>query len=953
MEEFFAQSSLAKFIIQDIIMFTSRAYVKEMLGPSLKKVMTLKKNLSPDPRTNSMSEETKTKLGEIIRDSITDFVQSAEMMPVELKRIILFAQKKLDRKWPPTEASPLSNIIGFLFSHLIIPATAQPQLWGISKDAHTSDSGRTSIVLNKVYRMIAAGSQFDSASPLSAFNVPAKKYQSKLKDFVELVLNSVTAEDRTVPLRPIESPSSESSNAAFQVLHHCLYIWKDAILEYRNSLSNVPVAEARIFFDMMGILEELELIDGKPECIPDFTTLGMDKTTKPPSKATMRRSTPGNVASSSSTSSDQRPYVRQLSEKWNREHHQMVTEAKKRQDAADARKRVIMDEKEAKEARKASVSVSGIAPGSPSSPSITGRASSTSVSGKQSPIKSKPSGSSAAAANSTASSTDSDLSRAKIGRSMTTDVKGSAGKTSSNSEGSSGETSDASASTDTSIPTSIGSNPKLVNPNATSPTSPRKKFPEESASAVIPSESSSSSITVMDATQTHSNGMSGEEALLSPKIVIKEPSSPISGEDRSTSASNLETSESGSDIIGGSTASPKLSRAESELGDSEGGAVNDRASNRLSSQKSRGSRKPRKTSSSSNLAAVMSDSEVSRMSGEASASESVASPGKGSRRKKTDSRSPSTIEPVKTKGSKKPKPVAKSASDDEAIASTTTITASTASPTLRLHKEVMPLDTSKAAAEAAAGSTSPASGGADQSSPKAITILSLNPNPALNQLESTPVTPRSAEFLRERSNSLSGSTAPMAMPKKEKAMGLLGLGSPDSRSSTSMAQVVRELGVANAKLQKELELAQLQREQLERDIVHQREYHEAKANKMGEFHSKLTSSILYRRNKAAHLRRLTLHCKRTFNPSIDDNMWDFQASTPQDRRAVLASTIFARAKSTKSNGAEAKKHNLSRKTTYGSMAESKDLSDSSDDDSESPRSSSMATSLERSAGLGP
>lgn len=191
-------------------------------------------------------------------------------------------------------------------------------------------------------------------------------------------------------------------------------------------------------------------------------------------------------------------------------------------------------------------------------------------------------------------------------------------------------------------------------------------------------------------------------------------------------------------------------------------------------------------------------------------------------------------------------------------------------------------------------------------------------------------------------------------------MGILGI-TDGSRSSQSMAQVVRELGVSNATLQKELNEEKQKREKLEQDLVLMRERFESKTAKIEEFHSKLTSSILYRRTKTSHLRRLTMHNKRTLNPSIDDNLWDYQSATREDRRAVLASTIFARAEERKGhNDKHKRQHSRNRSDKHVRLGSSPEAADSalaklalldSDADEDTQSSSVAASSLERSGGL--
>lgn len=966
LEEIFAQNSLSKCIIQDIILLVAKSWVKDTLGPSLKKFMNMKKNLAPDPRTNAMSEETRTKLGEIMKECVSDLLKSVDSMPFELKRILVFAKKKLDRKWPPGSgpaARPLVNLIIFLFAHVVIPATAQPQIWGISKEMHSSESGRTSIVLNKVFRNIANGTAFDSTSPLAAYNVTIKKLQPKLESFAETIWGEIAkfetspaAASSTTsltssgsqthnlpPLKPMEPQSAEVVHAAFSVLHHCMYLWKDAILEYRNSLFGVPASESRIYFDLIGILEELELIEGKPECIQDFTILSLDKTTKPPSKATMRKPTPNQVVGASSSNakgapgSPSKPYVRQLSEKWNREHQQMLAEATKRTQAAEQRKAD-------RESRGKSTSLApAMVKSTPSSPA-------------------KPK---------SRASVSEDTSRTIIKRSHTSDPPKHDAVVEPSSDHS-----------ESTLLTSSGSNTRLTFASVPEGKEPETTPVDSPVSADTISSRQLSAQRGLDTKSTASAEMeldtASAAAVQSASPAPFTPGSSPDVEGTTTSAPNSATTSpavgratKGEKTTSGSsseTSTPKpLLRSTSSAGKLVVDTYGTDKNGRPPKIKDRKSKKfPVGGSSSALLEGGMSDAGSSRGGSDSSSSELVSPNSK--RRKKADSRSPSAapvIESPKTKVRRRTK---ESTSDDEVLVAVgggpkKSVTPSVPSVTAA-QCDLSSLDLASQPKEAAAVPTvATSTGGAGTKSPK-LTIVSLHPNPMLNNLENTPVTPRTAEFLRERSNSTSdGGRYSPPKPKKEKALEMLGIQASGGTitevgTSSGMASVVRELGVANAKLQRELEAAKAKAAQLEIDIVRLREHHESRANKISEFHSKLTSSILYKRTKAAHLRRLTLHCKRTWIPSIDDNLWEFQAASQHDRRAVLASTIFSRAKDTNSSyrmssssstqSIKSFKKNTSAKVSIHSLEQK-----SSDSDSESPqsRSGSIAASLDRSSGL--
>lgn len=944
----FAQNSLAKYIIQDIILFTSRSWVKEAIGPSLKRFMSMKKNLSPDPRTNAMSDETRVKLSDIMKECVMDLLKSGDAMPIELKRILIFAKKKMDRKWPPqNESVSLTNVIVFLFAHVVIPATAQPHVWGISKEAHTSESGRTSIVLNKLFRNIASGGQFEASSPLAAFNITIKKLQPKLKDFIETLVNEKLVQGDGTPLptlRPSESQPIETVSVAFQTLHHSLYLWKDAILEYRNSLTGVPVAEARIFFDVMGILEELELIEGKPECPPDFGAIHLDKTTKPPSKATMRRPTgplnPGSgsaVASSSAAASGGKPYVRQLSEKWNREHQLRMVEAKKTEENAAQRKAARDEEKRGREK---SVSM---APAMVRSTPTT-------------PTKSNKGGDShnAEAPASASAATGSRSVARGVQRAFTTDpIK---------LDLSSGHDESSSSENPTPLTTSGGPGSTKLSLDAVAE-GDELTTPSSTARTLSSSEAEGNDASPPSPTSTHAGSASNAEKHSSDNSTLST---------RTSSRSvNSETSISFSDNFGDKS-SQHNSDTEGPVISSSNGAGRDGG---YSSSAGEGTKDSPKQAGKNRKSKKFNPNMLEGMhtAGDGSSGEQVASPGM-KRRKKVEGRAPSDSAASSPASKvKRGKPKGKPTSEDEstpsppatgasvpALVGVAGIVSTQNKSPLRVHREVMTIDGGDELEDGA-------------SSPK-LTIVSLKPNPSLNQLENTPVSPRAAEFLRERSNSVSSPSTQKQAKKPEKALEMLGISSAassDSRSATSMAQVVRELGVANATLQRDLETANAKREQLERDIARLQELHEARSARISEFHSKLTSSILYKRNKSTHIRRLAMHSKRTYNASLDDNQFDFQSASLADRRAVLASTIFVRAQdspamrapvpsasnsSIASGSRNGSKHSLhnhhSPKTLTGSDSKV-ERRDSLDSESESDMTRSGSTPTTKRANISP
>lgn len=308
-------------------MVVGKPYVKSILSPSIKKINSFKKPLDIDP-SKSGFEDTKQKIGELVREIIKSITKSADHFPLELKSLLQYMSSELVRKHGTTNNVVLQQ---FLFSRLIIPAILDPLSWSLSKEPLNSDCTRTSISVSKILNSVATGSSFEEKSPLSAFNLTIKKYQSRLADFVESLISSFVD---TSSIKVENMITEETSDAAFQCIHFCLYLWKVPMANYRNNIQKVTAHEAKIFFDLFGVLEEIELAEGKPE-IGDKTLLGYDKNTtffKMLSRANIRPKPPTpNAPKEKQDKSSRPPFVRQQSEHLNREHQKFLIEQRKRE----------------------------------------------------------------------------------------------------------------------------------------------------------------------------------------------------------------------------------------------------------------------------------------------------------------------------------------------------------------------------------------------------------------------------------------------------------------------------------------------------------------------------------------------------------------------------------------------------------------------------------------------
>lgn len=84
-------------------------------------------------------------------------------------------------------------------------------------------------------------------------------------------------------LDPVNLAPDLVSNA-FKCIHSHLFWAKDAIMEYRKATSSASAhaastQKARIFFDLMSLLEDIELAEGKPDPI-ELSMLDIDDASK-------------------------------------------------------------------------------------------------------------------------------------------------------------------------------------------------------------------------------------------------------------------------------------------------------------------------------------------------------------------------------------------------------------------------------------------------------------------------------------------------------------------------------------------------------------------------------------------------------------------------------------------------------------------------------------------------
>lgn len=303
-------------------MVVGKAYVKSTLASCIKKISSSKKIYELDS-TKSGHEESKQKIGDFVREILKSIAKSADNFPTELRSLVQYMSTELSRKLGETSNTAIQN---FLFSRLFIPAILDPTNWSVVKESMGSEGKRNCITVSKILNSVATGSIFEDKNPFSTFNITIKKYQSRLADFIYNIVSS--SPETQVKDDNVVTP--EVSEAAFQCIHFCLYLWKDHMANYRNSVQKVTTHEAKIFFDLFGVLEETELAEGKPE-IGDTTLLGYDKsaTFKTLSKASIRPKAPN--TNKKQEKSGRVPYVRQQSEHWNREHQKFLVEQKKRE----------------------------------------------------------------------------------------------------------------------------------------------------------------------------------------------------------------------------------------------------------------------------------------------------------------------------------------------------------------------------------------------------------------------------------------------------------------------------------------------------------------------------------------------------------------------------------------------------------------------------------------------
>lgn len=318
-EELFRERTLSNHILTDYFMSLGKSYTKNTMLSAMKKICALKKPIILDP-TKPFSDESKSKLSEIIRECVKSITQSANDFPEELRQYIEFMNQEAYKQFDEKASEVITR---FLYSRLYIASILDPVSWGLLKEIN-EDISRTLISVSKILNYIVSGQLFDEKSHLSNFNNTIKKYHVKFNELTKLILSKEGGVDENEILNREPLYSEQVYMTSFQVIHFCLYLYKDAIANYRNTMPRVTAHEAKVFFDLFGILEESELAEGKPE-LGDISLLGYKNTSflKSFSKANIRPKPPTS-SSNKDEKSTKIPFVRQQSEKWNREHQKML-----------------------------------------------------------------------------------------------------------------------------------------------------------------------------------------------------------------------------------------------------------------------------------------------------------------------------------------------------------------------------------------------------------------------------------------------------------------------------------------------------------------------------------------------------------------------------------------------------------------------------------------------------
>lgn len=382
-QDLFRDRTLGTQILSEWCTIVCRNYMQKMLAPTLKKLTALKKPLEvrnatfillslficfnacceqADPRVMVANlDDNRAKLRELAEELINSVILTSQQCPPELRNLLSYMSRRLKERFDAERARVMTV---FLFSRVIIPPLLNPTPFGIVKDPWTPEAGRTGILLAKVVGNLSSGVSFEEHNPLQVFNDFLNLYREKVQNFLEELI-APSPEGEVPP--PDASVSAEVASNAFKCIHYFLYWSKDAIVAYRNQDSvkaAVTPAVARLFFDLLGIVEDIELAEGKPDAVeismldlenPSSSahasgkrspTKIMAKPTALPRPRPERASSaaPPPISSASATIGDSGSsasagpqMVRRISEKWNRQLQLDAVRQKQEREAAEKR----------------------------------------------------------------------------------------------------------------------------------------------------------------------------------------------------------------------------------------------------------------------------------------------------------------------------------------------------------------------------------------------------------------------------------------------------------------------------------------------------------------------------------------------------------------------------------------------------------------------------------------
>jgi hypothetical protein len=130
---------------------------------------------------------------------------------------------------------------------------------------------------------VSSGTEFDTHDPLVSFNDIITGSQPTIRGFIDELINTSKDSDKG---EAYTIPPDVSANS-FLCIHYVLYWAKDAIVAYRNQDSvkaSTTHASARQFFDLISLLEDIELAEGKPDSI-DLPMLDLNGPSKKAARA--------------------------------------------------------------------------------------------------------------------------------------------------------------------------------------------------------------------------------------------------------------------------------------------------------------------------------------------------------------------------------------------------------------------------------------------------------------------------------------------------------------------------------------------------------------------------------------------------------------------------------------------------------------------------------------------